>query len=197
MNCANGMIQSLQGQYRFKIFTTDQLSKNFFDDVDVVAFPGGIGDSNRYHKLLTNIKNQVQDFVGHGGHYLGICMGAYWADKHYFDILDNVRAVQYIKRPHADTRRPHPKACSVVWNNRIEKMYFYDGCAFTGGGKCTTIARYANNDPMAIIQKNIGLIGCHPESELSWYDKEYLIPYWHNYRHHKLLLEFTNQLVYK
>lgn len=195
IDCGNGILQSLQQNYNFKIFTSDMVDKNFFNDVDVVAFPGGIGDSDRFYKLLKNIKNQIQDFVGNGGHYLGICMGAYWADKHYFDILEDVRAVQYIKRPHTDTRRPHPKACTVVWNNTIEKMYFYDGCTFTGTGKFDTIARYANNDPMAIIQNKIGLIGCHPESELSWYDKSYLIPHWHNHRHHKLLLNFVDHLV--
>jgi hypothetical protein len=122
-------------------------------------------------------------------------MGAYWADRHYFDILNNVRAVQYIKRPYSDTRRPHPKACSVVWNDVIEEMYFYDGCAFTGNGRYTTIANYMNGDPMAIIQNNIGLIGCHPESEESWYDKSYLKPHWHEGYHHRLLLEFVNRLM--
>ena len=31
--------------------------------------------------------------------------------------------------------------------------------------KFQTIARYKNGDPMAIMQGNVGLIGCHPESE--------------------------------
>ena len=48
---------------------------------------------------------------------------------------------------------------------------------------------------MAIIQNNIGLIGCHPESDEYWYDKPYLKKYWHNFIHHKLLLDFVDKLM--
>jgi hypothetical protein len=75
-------------------------------------------------------------------------------------------------------------------------MYFYDGCAFVGDNM-DVVATYSNGDPMAIIQGRIGLIGCHPESEQWWYDKKYLEPHYHNGVHHKLLLDFVNELVYK
>jgi hypothetical protein len=75
-------------------------------------------------------------------------------------------------------------------------MYFYDGCAFVSKPhKQKTIATYANGDPMAIIQKRIGLIGCHPESSLSWYRQPYLKDHWHEFRHHQLLLNFVNDLM--
>jgi hypothetical protein len=77
-------------------------------------------------------------------------------------------------------------------------MYFYDGCALIGDNtKFKTIATYANGDPMAIIQNRIGIIGCHPESEQWWYEKpwQYINKHWHEKRHHKLLLEFTNELM--
>jgi hypothetical protein len=75
-------------------------------------------------------------------------------------------------------------------------MYFYDGCALVGDeNKFETVARYANNDPMAIIQNRVGLIGCHPESQQFWYDKKYLKPHWHQGQHHQLLLEFVDQLM--
>ena len=119
-------------------------------------------------------------------------MGAYWADANYFDILDHVRAKQYIRRPGTDTRRPHAKAASVTWQGQPERMYFYDGCALVGDEtKFTTIARYANGDPMAIVQGSIGLIGCHLESEQSWYLKKYMQPHWHYGEHHMMLLQFV------
>ena len=120
-------------------------------------------------------------------------MGAYWADRNYFNILDNVRAVQYIRQPHTDTRRPHAKACAVTWNGQADRMYFYDGCALVGTG-FDTVARYANGDAMAIIQNRIGLIGCHPESQQFWYDKNYLKPHWHQGRHNQLLQDFVHDL---
>jgi len=77
-------------------------------------------------------------------------------------------------------------------------MYFYDGCALIGDeSKFKVIARYANNDPMAIIQGRIGLIGCHPEAPEYWFQKpwQYINKYYNGGRHHKLLLNFVNELT--
>ena len=189
----NGIIQSLTPYYRFKIFTRHQLEDNFFDDVDCVAFPGGMGDADTYDWMLKENAPRIRTYINRGGRYLGICMGAYWADRNYFNILDNVRAVQYIRQPHTDTRRPHAKACAVTWNGQADRMYFYDGCALVGTG-FDTVARYANGDAMAIIQNRIGLIGCHPESQQFWYDKNYLKPHWHQGRHNQLLQDFVHDL---
>ena len=189
----NGIIQSLTPHYKFKIFTRHQLEYNFFDDVDMIAFPGGMGDADTYDWMLKENAPRIRTFINRGGRYLGICMGAYWADRNYFNILDNVRAVQYIKRPHTDTRRPHAKACAVTWNGQADRMYFYDGCALVGTG-FETVARYANGDAMAIIQNKVGLIGCHPESQQFWYDKNYLKPHWHQGRHNQLLQDFVHDL---
>jgi hypothetical protein len=121
-------------------------------------------------------------------------MGAYWADKNYFNILDDIEAVQYIKRPNTDTRRPHAKDLNVVWNGVPDKMFFYDGCALVGDGKFDTIATYSNGDAMAIIQNRIGLIGCHPEAEQFWYDSYSWLKGKHHSQRHRLL-EFVNRLM--
>jgi hypothetical protein len=52
--------------------------------------------------------------------------------------------------------------------------------------------------PMAIVQNNIGLIGCHPESEEFWYDSySWMKGKYHNGFQHKLLLNFVNDLMEK
>ena len=195
----NGIMKALGRYYNFKLFSKNPVESGFFDDVDMIAVPGGFGDSDSYDNLLKNNAKAIQNYVYNGGKYLGICMGAYWAGKHYFDIVDEVNPVQYIKRPNTDTHRPHAKAIDVVWDGEPDKMFFYDGCALVGNRrKFKTIATYANGDPMAIIQGNIGLIGCHPESEQFWYDSyKYMYPHWHNGRHHKMLLNFVNRLMSK
>lgn len=193
VDSVNGLILALSNHYDFKLFSKDEVETTFFDDVDIVCFPGGLGDANRFQILMKYNFDPVKNFVKQGGKYLGICMGAYWAGRGYFNILNNINAVQYIKRPHTDTRRPHPKAISVDWLGQEKRMYFYDGCAFVGAGM-NAIARYRNNDPMAIIQGNIGLIGCHPESQEYWYNKSYLKPHWHQGQHHELLLDFVQRL---
>jgi len=193
VDSANGIIKSLSPQHSFKLFSIDEVEPTFFDDVDCVCFPGGFGDADRFDRLLKWNYDGVKNFVKNGGKYLGICMGAYWAGRHYFDILDNVEVDQYIRRPDTCTRRPHPKAMPVQWLDLNERMYFYDGCAFVGDNM-DVVARYSNNDPMAIIQGNIGLIGCHLESEQWWYNKKYLQPHWHKGKQYQLLLDFVNTI---
>jgi len=83
---ANGIIQALGRHYSFKIFSKSAVEDDFFDGVDMVAFPGGFGDADTFQTILKPNKKNVVDFVQQGGRYLGICMGAYWAGSHYFDI---------------------------------------------------------------------------------------------------------------
>ena len=194
---ANGIISALENHYNFKIFSKNRLEADFFDNVDMVAVPGGFGDSSSFESLFKNNGNRVIDFVNQGGRYLGICMGAYWAGSHYFNILDKVDAVQYLSRPGTDTRRPHAKNIAITWQEQPMNMFWYDGCALVGDErKFETYATYANGDAMAIFQNRIGLIGCHPESQKFWYDSySWMRPHWHKGAHHKLLLEFADQLM--
>ena len=194
--CCAGIYEALSEYYDLRIFTKHDLSAKILKKVDVIAFPGGIGNSGSFEELLEDKVDIVKDYLAKGGRYLGICMGAYWAGHHYFDILDGVKAVQYIKRPDTEIKRSYATVAEIVWKGNKENMYFYDGCAFVcEPHKQKTIATYANGDPMAIIQNRIGLIGCHPESSLSWYRQPYLKQYWHEFRHHRLLLNFVNDLM--
>jgi len=193
----NGILKALSSDYEFKIFTKHDLEEGFFDDVDIIAIPGGIGDSESYGSLMKLHKKKIKEFVARGGKYLGICMGAYWAGSHYFNILDSVDAVQYLSRPGTDTRRPHAKNISITWDTKPMNMFWYDGCALVGDtAKFETVATYANGDAMAIIQNNIGLIGCHPESQAHWYNGwSWMREHYHQGEHHMLLKEFVNRLM--
>lgn len=195
----NGVMRALSDYYNFKIFTRHDLERDFFDSVDMVCFPGGLGDAGNFDFLTREHKKRIRNFVHKGGRYLGICMGGYWAGSEYFNLLSGVDAVQYITRPGTDTRRPHAKNLDVTWLGKPEKMYFYDGCAIIGDeNKFQTLGRYANGDPMAIIQNRIGIIGCHPESEPHWYDcYSWMRGKYHGGAHHKLLLGFVDQLMQK
>ena len=191
---ANGIMKALGNDYTFKLFSKSEVEDDFFDSVDIVAVPGGFGDADSFDRLFEANQNSVKKFVTNGGKYLGICMGAYWAGSYYLNILDNVEVVQYITRPNTDTRRPHAKDINIVWQGHPDRMFFYDGCALIGNtDKFTTIATYANGDPMAIIQNNIGLIGCHPEAEQFWYDSYTWLQGKYTNKHN-LFLDFVNRL---
>ena len=186
-------MEALEPRYKFKLFSKHEVEDGFFDDVDGIVIGGGFGDSDSYDHLLKHNSDSIKKFVGSGGAYIGICMGSYWADKTYFDILNDIRVVQYIKRPTTDTRRPHAKNLEVTWNNNKERMYFYDGCTFLGNNM-DVVATYGNGDPMAIVQGKIGLIGCHPEATRHWYDSYSWMKnkYVNN---HALLLDFVDSMI--
>lgn len=191
----NGIMRALGRNYNFKIFTRHLLEDDFFDDVDLICIPGGVGDSDSFDYLMKINGQHIRNFVASGGHYLGICMGAYWADTDYLGILNNVRVTQYIKSPGTDTRRPHAKEMPVIWGNVRTSMYFYDGCTFGGQGPYSIEARYPNGAPMAIFQDRIGLIGCHPEADQHWYnDYSWMRGKWHGGRHN-YLLNFVDELM--
>lgn len=194
VTCCNGMMEALEDYYKFSLFSRKTITDINFAKIDLVAFPGGTGDADLFHILLNDKANIIRNYMQHGGKYLGICMGAYWASEHYFNLLNGVEIQQYITRPKAEVRRSYQTTLNVTWNRKPTRMYFFDGCAFVGN-KFKTVARYANGDAMAIIQKNVGLIGCHPESRETWYKKRYMKPHWHNYEHHKLLQEFVGELL--
>ena len=195
--CCMGVMKALKPHYRVKWFDVRSNLDEVLSESDGLFFPGGIGDSDSYHDLFTRSKaNKIANFISRGGRYVGICMGAYWAASRYFDLLDKVDAVQYIKRPTSEIRRSYGTVAYVDWLGTKQNMFFYDGCTFVGSGKYETVAKYDNGEPMAIIQGNIGLIGCHPESESFWYDEpyKYLRLFYHDGDHHKLLLEFVDSL---
>jgi hypothetical protein len=195
---SNGIIKALDGHYHFKLFSKNEVEDGFFNNVNAVVVPGGFGDADSYNSLFKYNGRAVKKYIKSGGRYLGICMGAYWASSLYLNILDNVEAVQYLKRPDTDTRRPHAKNIRITWRGEPMNMFWYDGCALIGDGKKEVVATYSNGDAMAIIQNRIGLIGCHPESEQFWYDSySWMNGKYHNGTHHKLLLEFVNELMEK
>ena len=194
----NGLIKALGTEHNYRIFTKHEVEDFFFDSVDLCIFPGGVGDSDTFDTVFKFHGDSIRRYVQGGGKYLGICMGAYWADRHYLNILHNVEAKQYIRQPRTCTRRYYSKAVECDWNGTKDRFFFYDGPAFIGDeSKFEVVARYTNGDPAAIIQGNIGLIGPHLEAEEYWYDKPYLHKHWHQGKHHTLLKEFVDRLMEK
>ncbi len=186
----NGVMAALSSHARIKIFTKHKVADGFFNDVDLVVFPGGDGEATAFRSALKDNLNDVRGFMQRGGKYLGICMGAYWADAYYFNLLQGTRCVQYIKRPRADIRSSYGTVAAVNWQGQDKRMYFYDGPTYVGGA-FHTLASYANGDPMAVVQGSVGLIGCHLESQQHWYSKKVLQPHWHQNTHHRLLWQFV------
>lgn len=193
--CALGMIDGLIREFDIRTFGLDNLNIDFISQFDAVCFPGGMGDSDDFHNIFTDEHiTAVQTFVAEGGKYFGICMGAYWAGPYYFDLVTELEVGQYIERPTGDITFEGPTTATVEWLGNTEWMYFYDGCAILGEDM-DVIATYANGDAMAAIQRNVGMIGCHPESLEWWFIEGDMDASLYDPRHADLMSDFLKRLV--
>ena len=193
--CALGMIDGLIREFDIRTFGLDNLNIDFISQFDAVCFPGGMGDSDDFHNIFTDEHIiAVQTFVAEGGKYFGICMGAYWAGPYYFDLVTELEVGQYIERPTGDITFEGPTTATVEWLGNTEWMYFYDGCAILGEDM-DVIATYANGDAMAAIQRNVGMIGCHPESLEWWFIEGDMDASLYDPRHADLMSDFLKRLV--
>jgi imidazoleglycerol phosphate synthase glutamine amidotransferase subunit HisH len=172
---------------------------------DCVVFPGGGGDSDQFYNTLKFYKKDVQKFIENGGKYLGICMGSYFAEKYYFELLPhNIGCSQYIKRPNSNVTKHTATTTTIKWKDEWREMYFHDGSAFyfIDCEPVSTIiyATYNNGDIAALIQPygkgKIGLIGPHPEAPKWWfYVQPKLRENWYTCINHDLLNEFMDKLL--
>ena len=193
LDCAHAVASALKPEFRVQMITLDNLRYSLYD-CDLLVVGGGIGDSELFNNIMTkNHIRAVQDQVEAGGKYLGICMGAYWASSLYFDIVP-LAVVQYVVTQDNGIDHEDPTVAKISWQGVEHNMYFYDGCTFHAPTKDTEIvARYQNGYPMAVIENNqVGLIGCHPESEPWWF-----MGISHDYspQHAQLLKDFAIRLV--
>ena len=195
---SDGFLHILSPHYNIKIFRKEQCKAETFSGVDMLIFPGGAvgGADDYFHMFPRKRANAVAEFVANGGAYLGVCVGAYWAGPDYFDILKGAEPVQYIKRPTADIMRSCNIAAHCVWRGEEEQIFFRDGCTFVGDlSHSEIVSTYFNKEPMCITQGKIGVMGACLDSLEWWYDNKTLKQYWHGGRHHKLLLDFVNELI--
>ena len=72
-DCVYAMVHALSSSYQIRIFSEKELDDDdFFTSIDVIAFPGGIGDSDSYFNFFTRRRaNRISEFIQRGGCYLG------------------------------------------------------------------------------------------------------------------------------
>ena len=47
-----GILQSLLESFNVQIFTKEDIKAGFFNGIDMIAIPGGIGDADTYHSIF-------------------------------------------------------------------------------------------------------------------------------------------------
>ena len=179
-------------------FNQENLNK-----ADCLIIPGGLGDADQFDKKLSHSSEMVKNYVAKGGKYLGICMGSYFAGKHYFNLIKNGDAVQYVKRNGSTLKHETHDVVDIYHNGQRKTVYFHDGAAFIPDGKKINgevIATYTNKDAAAIVQKHkkgkIALIGPHPEAFKWWFHTQPRIrKRWKDCVHQEILFDLIEKLL--
>jgi hypothetical protein len=63
VDSVNGVLQAFSADFRLKIFTRHPVAQDFFDDVDLVVFPGGDGEASSFRYLLKDNAPSVKTFL--------------------------------------------------------------------------------------------------------------------------------------
>jgi glutamine amidotransferase-like uncharacterized protein len=141
----------------------------------IYAQPGG-GEVKSAWRSLRAYSDDIREFVRHGGHYLGFCLGAYLAgDNPGFGLLTGVAVESYILSANASVRAADGTIVGVTWRGRRRYMYFQDGTLFRlrPSAPATVLATYDTGTAAAVITTygagRVGLVGPHPEADQSWY----------------------------
>lgn len=196
-DCAAAIKKVLKLKYsNVFIITHDECTKEALDNLDCIVFPGGEKDVDNFDVLVKDKAKLIRNYVGKGGRYLGICMGAYIAGKMYFNILGNTSAEQYIADPTAEIHTEAETIAELNMAGHTYKTYFYDGPVFEKYlRQSNIIATYKNGKAACIIKPykrgKVLCVGPHLESQRSWYSEQL---YWHQGSQHKLLLDIVSRL---
>ncbi|MGP8060924.1 MAG: BPL-N domain-containing protein [Acidimicrobiales bacterium] len=145
------------------------------------AQPGGGNDLEAAWSAMRPYAGAIRDFVGAGGHYLGICMGGYLAGfDPGFNLLPGDSG-EWITSAGATVHSNDDAMVTVSWRGRPRSIYFQDGPYFTvrPDSGATVLATYSNGLAAAVVARykkgSVGVSGPHPEAPASWYRESGLV----------------------
>lgn len=146
-------------------------------DVDLYIQPGGGQDiPAAYAALGDDGAAALRDFVSGGKGFLGLCMGAYLADRDGIGLVD-VALQSEVGRPRSGIDDEGDHTIAIRWDGTWQRVYYQDGPFLTGSAAdgFVPIAQYGNGD-VAIARYRHGrgtvvLAGPHPEADERWMDE--------------------------
>lgn len=154
------------------------ITENTLIKYDILVQPGGGQDiAGAFRSLGQQRARAIHDYVSKsGGHYLGLCMGAYLAGDSYLGLIEEDLDSE-VGRPGFPVKTIEDSAIVVNWNGLKQNIFFQDGPylpARNGDSKFLKIATYENGDLAAArYTKGLGVViltGPHPEASKLWYE---------------------------
>lgn len=146
-------------------------------NVDLYIQPGG-GQNipAALHALGERRSNAIRQYVEQGGHYLGLCMGAYLADANNLALIEDELDTA-VGRPGFPVHSIDDAAVAVRWFGHSDRIFYQDGPyfpAFSGAG-FKPLGHYGNGDISAAAYRygsgKVVLSGPHPEASRTWFEQ--------------------------
>lgn len=154
-----------------------KLNKKNLQNFDLYIQSGGGQDiSAAYDALGDEGAEAIRNFVSTGKNFLGLCMGAYLADKDWIGLI-NAPLNSEVGRPGSGITDEGDYTISIFWGNKYESAYYQDGPYLNNSAEASDfnpISYYRNGDvAMAAYTYGRGrvvLSGPHPEADETWLD---------------------------
>lgn len=145
---------------------------------DIYVQPGGGQDiAGALRSLGKHRVGAIRDYVAQGGHYVGVCMGAYLADAAGIGLIPHDLDSE-VGRPGFAVKTIADAGISVRWAGRKEGIFFQDGPYLPRAGRdagFSPIATYDNGDLAAARYSfgkgSLALSGPHPEADNAWFEE--------------------------
>ncbi|MEC5207644.1 glutamine amidotransferase-like uncharacterized protein [Vogesella perlucida] len=177
--CPEAVGKLLQHQHhRVSYVDEHTLSAQRLRGATLYVQPGGSDDIDETLQALQPAQVQaLRRFVANGGHYLGICAGAYLAAR-YSDRAAATPAfgLLAIDELHAEVADPAPSLLPMRWGKQVRRVYNQSGphMGTTPPAGASVLARYQASGRIAALGSRYGkgrllLIGPHFEADADWY----------------------------
>ena len=173
------------------------------NQVALIAVPGGDEELDVRMALGDTETNAIHHYVENGGHYLGVCLGAFLAVDWLIDTKEHVNGLNLFQGSvfnHSPTPNPLGHFENILWRGTHRMMYFQDGPDFKPSklANATVWATYADGKIAAfqapLKKGRVGLIGPHPEADPTWWKQDGL-PTDPDGMDYDLLSEFSAELI--
>jgi hypothetical protein len=141
------------------------------------AQPGGDGSVRHgWTALGRGAAATIRSYVAAGGHYLGMCMGAYLAGSDPgMGLLAPGNTGEYDQTRGASVRTAAQAVIPVIWGKTVGYEYAQDPPYIIPSGVPgeKVLARFTNHRVDALVRPYrrgaVGVVGTHPEADRTWF----------------------------
>ncbi|WP_454812468.1 BPL-N domain-containing protein [Labrys neptuniae] len=174
-------IEQLGPNYRVEFVGTGErtdISPQSLSRYDIYVQPGGGQDIPGALRSLGKARiGAIRNYVAQGGHYVGVCMGAYLADATGIGLIPHDLDSE-VGRPGFAVKTIADAAITVRWAGQKQGIFFQDGPYLPSAKQDAgfrQIATYENGDVAAARYSfgkgSVVLSGPHPEADKVWFEE--------------------------